>query len=760
MKKSSFVAKIFSSLTVFSLILSFYNFNPQVAKAATNPAMPESCGLDLVLVVDTSTSITPQNRVIMKAALSSFVDAVLPATPAKIAVVNFDDTAVIDLPFSTNPTAIKSAINAISGDGYTNWESAISTAQGLFPSDGKPHLIVFTSDGDPTISNNLPLDTRQPNAHLAPAIAQANIAWTAVTRIITLGIGTNVNASRLIKISSADASFTSASFSAMSASLQDIATKLCGGKIITTKIIDADGDLTTTNDQTPGAGWNFTIAGVPVVTDNNGKTLPVSIVDKSGPFAVMQISQPGYVPLFVSCTNVTNNQPVDIGTVSDIINGLVVSTDDIISCIFYSKPGPGPTGTLTAENCTIPIGASSCDTNLVWNTNNPINAVTPSVITTPTNITVATGNSGTKTYPVAFGSTNFYLYNNGDPYLATAQANVTCAPGGTWNGLICNANSVIVTPSASVGGTISPNIPQTVSYNTTKSFIITPEPAYKISSVVGTCPVGTLVNNTYTTGAIISNCTVVASFTKMTGLITVLNEPTCEIAPNQSSCKVNLTWTVTNPIGATTAITANGMADYISPSVSGGGPKDFIVPFVGRTFFLYNNAVELATAQITATCAIDTTWNGEKCKIPDVDGYWIENCGECDPDCHQSCTRNCVPPVEGGKACIPMPKSYSQICHIGACGGNGELNINFKATPAKIFKGKSTTLTWDSIGDSCIGSTNNTEIFDTKGKADGSAVVKPLTTTIYKLTCKDNGSGISESKEITVKVDTLTIIER
>src|SRR3989344_7866290 len=98
-----------------------------------------------------------------------------------------------------------------------------------------------------------------------------------------------------------------------------------------------------------------------------------------------------------------------------------------LPCIYMS-------GTLTASNCTIPLGNSSCNTNLNWNTDNPVGT---SAVTTPTNITVATGNSGSTTYPVAKGTRDFYLYNN-NIQLAQATASADCAPGIIWNGSVCS----------------------------------------------------------------------------------------------------------------------------------------------------------------------------------------------------------------------------------------------------------------------------------------------------------------------------------
>jgi hypothetical protein len=105
-------------------------------------------------------------------------------------------------------------------------------------------------------------------------------------------------------------------------------------------------------------------------------------------------------------------------------------------------------GSLTASNCTIAFGASSCNTNLVWSINNT--EAVPSAITSSgmADITLSTpiiGNSysGTKSYTFTSPATRtFYLYNNGEPPLATATATATVSntlPLGNLDGADCNS---------------------------------------------------------------------------------------------------------------------------------------------------------------------------------------------------------------------------------------------------------------------------------------------------------------------------------
>jgi hypothetical protein len=73
----------------------------------------------------------------------------------------------------------------------------------------------------------------------------------------------------------------------------------------------------------------------------------------------------------------------------------------------------------------------------------------------------------------------------------------------------------IVTPSVGPNGSINPNTPQTVNSGATTQFTVTPNTGYS-ASVGGTCG-GSLVGTTYTTNPITVNCTVVATFTLITG---------------------------------------------------------------------------------------------------------------------------------------------------------------------------------------------------------------------------------------------------
>lgn len=122
----------------------------------------------------------------------------------------------------------------------------------------------------------------------------------------------------------------------------------------------------------------------------------------------------------------------------------------------------------------------------------------------------------------------------GAPDPCTANGGMNCAAGPNLYGFVsCNdgfqftnvryycsdynpippPTVLIVTPSAGVGGSISPDTPQSVVASETTSFTVTADTGYSIDSVGGSCG-GNLVGNTYTTDPITTNCTVVASFVR------------------------------------------------------------------------------------------------------------------------------------------------------------------------------------------------------------------------------------------------------
>lgn len=327
-----------------------------------NPTLSSSCGVDMVIVLDRSESIDNTEFAQMKTAVNGFVDAFLPGTPTEIAVVRFDTDASVIQNFSANGATVKGSINALassastSGTQYTNWAHGLYTARNLFPNRGKPQLIVFASDGNPTARfgygafGPVQIDTNNEAAMLDSAIGEANAAKSAGTRIITLGIGGGSGGTQALDIpnleaiSSPDATIT-ANFNTLAGTLAELAGDLCGGTITVHKIIDADGNINTTGDQSNGAGWTMTTSVQSGTsnppsgqTDAGGKiNFDINLGgDNAATVQITETLQNGFTFISASCTGADNNGSAAANGVS----GIQLSSDDIVTCKFYNKPIP------------------------------------------------------------------------------------------------------------------------------------------------------------------------------------------------------------------------------------------------------------------------------------------------------------------------------------------------------------------------------------------------------------------------------------
>jgi len=341
--------KFFTFLTIFSLIsqlLGPWSFiitaQANGVDIVPNPPLTDSCGLDIALVIDSSGSIDDTELNQMKTAFHGFVNEFLPATPTQMSVTDFDFTATVLQGFTDNVTLINNAIDAPTIGGATNWGEALITAQSTFdPRIDHPNLIVFASDGNPTWPYGRP-DVTDPG-DINDAIVAANNVKSAGIRILTLGIGDELDIDNLKLISGPNVDIginsdvITTDFNTLATDLAELANQLCGGTITVTKIIDSDGDLQTTGDQSPGVNWTFDIDGspsnpAPVQTDGSGKTPAVDV--QPGTYSVTETVESGYSLISAICTDATNN-----GSQSgDSINGIQVSNEDIVSCEFVNSP--------------------------------------------------------------------------------------------------------------------------------------------------------------------------------------------------------------------------------------------------------------------------------------------------------------------------------------------------------------------------------------------------------------------------------------
>lgn len=311
------------------------------AQPASNPELGQSCGLDIALVLDNSSSIDIDELPVMKSALHDFVNAFLPATPTQFSVTSFNTTATVVQSFTDDAATVNSAIDSVPLtpiNGFTNWEDGLLKAQSTFDPRPNPNLVIFASDGNPNRKGN-PADAVSESDAVQAAIIVANdLKMTNAARILALGIGNELDPANLEAISSADAVITG-DFSTLASSLAELANELCGGTITVTKLIDADGDLQTTEDQTPGVDWDFNIAGSQQLTDQDGKTPAVEV--DPGMYDVTETGNASFTLLDATCTN---GQGAVGSMDGNTVYSVTVGSNDIVSCTFINTPVPNDPG--------------------------------------------------------------------------------------------------------------------------------------------------------------------------------------------------------------------------------------------------------------------------------------------------------------------------------------------------------------------------------------------------------------------------------
>lgn len=314
-----------------------------------NPDLSATCGIDMVLILDSSASISSTELTQMKNAFKSFVDVLLPLTPTYMAVVDFDTKAILRQNYTNNKNLIKAAINACTSGGFTNWQDALVKAHDTFPyrpRPNKPTLYIFSSDGNPNRwgpIGNMPNNYKRA---IIEAINESNIVKDDGVRIITLGIGvgTELDDGRLKAISSDDAYYDVAGFANLSETLYDLISELCGGTIFVKKLIDGQN----------ASNWYFTAQ---VTTEGATVVPPSGYTDANGDIVfdvqfnpgvttanvnIIETVQPGYMLKNVTAIDCGGDE---IGT--PISNGITIPVSKLcyINAVFNNTEIPPPVTT-------------------------------------------------------------------------------------------------------------------------------------------------------------------------------------------------------------------------------------------------------------------------------------------------------------------------------------------------------------------------------------------------------------------------------
>ena len=310
-----------------------------------NPSLPQACGLDIALILDNSTSIDSGEMTSMKSAMTAFTTA-LNGTPTQFSVSRFATTASVVQAFTGNITDVNNAINGIPvGGGFTNWEDGLLKGQSTLPNRVNPDLVIFSSDGNPNRVDDGSSSVPETQA-VTEAVLVANSIKTGGARILALGIGSDLDTPNLQAVSGPNVNtgnvltsdVITTNFANLASQLATFASQTCGGTITAQKLIDADGNLQTTNDQTPAEGWTFDVSGTPsdpAPSDTDAQGFTPAIPVDPGMYSITETPESGYSLLSASCTL---NQQSAGSPITNGVGSIQVGSNDIVSCTFINTP--------------------------------------------------------------------------------------------------------------------------------------------------------------------------------------------------------------------------------------------------------------------------------------------------------------------------------------------------------------------------------------------------------------------------------------
>ncbi len=278
--------------------------------AVANPSLGQTCGIDIALLADISTSIDDTEMGQMKTALSSFANA-FTGTPTIFSLSKFGTIGSVLNNFERTPAQMVTDITALpnrSGTQYTNWDDGLAMANGTFASGraDKPNLLIIATDGDPNKYGNPASSGTDEAGSLAAAITRANTIKTSGTRILVVGIGVGgaLSTSNLVAISgpNVDTGVTSdvitSNFATLSTDLAVLVENLCGGTLIVNKVLPNDNGGTATSTQ-----FSYSVnGGTAVAFESDGSnSIPVS----AGTYTVVETNpMTGYTLSYSNCSNV------------------------------------------------------------------------------------------------------------------------------------------------------------------------------------------------------------------------------------------------------------------------------------------------------------------------------------------------------------------------------------------------------------------------------------------------------------------------
>jgi uncharacterized protein YegL len=240
-----------------------------------NPGFPESCTMDVALVLDASGSINGAELLEMQDAMKLLVGALLTAN-SEFAVVEFASTASVIGGWSGEQATVDGWIDDVGDDDlgdFTNWHDALVDARSQLPNrDGVDDLIIFASDGEPNRVGDPAVEVSE-DAAVAAAVAQANLAKADGVHILAIGIGVADETNLQALSGTGELDYVATGFGTFAEDIEELVNASCeqikcvnGDFVLTTPDTQDTGDCRTVQICLNGA--SFTVTEYDLDTDS------------------------------------------------------------------------------------------------------------------------------------------------------------------------------------------------------------------------------------------------------------------------------------------------------------------------------------------------------------------------------------------------------------------------------------------------------------------------------------------------------------
>ncbi|WP_394161781.1 VWA domain-containing protein [Galactobacter valiniphilus] len=439
----------------------------RIAVVKSNPASSQQCGIKLGLLLDRSGSIGSDGMDDLKLAADAMIDG-LTGTPSQVGVWSFakdaaENKTLTSVATATSAATVKSSYANFNANGGTNWDAGLWKVK---TSASTPDVLIVISDGEPTYSlgpSGSGLTSQYGQGLLERAIWSANAVKNQGTKIITIGVGSNVKPGNLKLVSSSSDHYSVGSYSALKTALRELALAPCEGTVNVIKRVTTTG-TTTEAASSAGVGFTFTKDGSTskVTGETGGVSFPVNAAGTVKITESSTVGQQGYdiVPQKQSadgkyvpalCTSLSKagvKSNVLVSAVSGDAYSFTVPADTVstLTCTVYNKPKPKE-ASLTINHAWVDENnASLTDAQVAEVLNAPVNGAPSLKVNSGSVWANAPAYDDSVTTTTSGGSTKLV---EGDGVTVAVRT----APGSVKSGYTCSSSLVSVTKGSSTNPT-------------------------------------------------------------------------------------------------------------------------------------------------------------------------------------------------------------------------------------------------------------------------------------------------------------------